>query len=67
MLDPAAPEQLVYAVRGDRTRLLGVVFQVPVAGAPGPAIGGADTRWHAHDVCVSLLPPGFGVVSPFGS
>lgn len=67
VLDPAAPEQLVYAVRGDRTRLLGVVFQVPVAGAAGPAIGGADTRWHAHDVCVSLLPPGFGVVSPFGS
>ena len=67
VLDPAAPEQLVYAVRGDRTRLLGVVFQVPVAGAAGPAIGGADTRWHAHDVCVSLLPLGFGVVSPFGS
>lgn len=67
VLDPAAPEQLVYAVRGDRTRLLGVVFQVPVAGAAGPAIGGAGTRWHAHDVCVSLLPPGFGVVSPFGS
>jgi hypothetical protein len=67
VLDPQAPEQLVYAVRGDRTRLLGVVFQVEVAGAAGPAIGGADTRWHAHDVCVSLLPPGFGVVSPFGS
>ena len=67
VLDPAAPEQLVYAVRGDRSRLLGVVFQVPVAGDRGPALGGADTRWHAHDVCVSLLPPGFGVVSPFGS
>lgn len=65
VLDPAAPEQLVYAVRGDRARLLGVVFQVPVAGDAGPAIGGA--RWHAHDVCVGLLPPGFGVVSPFGS
>lgn len=67
VLDPTAPEQLVYAIRGDRVRLLGVVFQVPVAGDAGPAIGGADTRWHAHDVCVSLLPLGFGVVSPFGS
>ncbi|MGI5177281.1 hypothetical protein ACQEVZ_13190 [Dactylosporangium sp. CA-152071] len=65
VLDPAAPEQLVYAVRPDRAILLGVVFQVPVAGAAGPSIGGA--RWHAHDVCVGLLPPGFGVVSPFGS
>ncbi|MET7418560.1 hypothetical protein [Dactylosporangium sp. NPDC005555] len=65
VLDPEAPEQLVYAVRGDRALLLGVVFQVPVAGAAGPAIG--DARWHAHDVCVGLLPPGFGVVTPFGS
>ncbi|GGM21992.1 hypothetical protein ACFFX1_00925 [Dactylosporangium sucinum] len=65
-LDPEAPEQLVYAVRGGRTLLLGVVYQVPVAGARGPAIGGATTRWHAHDVCVGLLPPGFGVVSPYG-
>ncbi|WP_238011057.1 hypothetical protein KZZ52_12845 [Dactylosporangium sp. AC04546] len=65
-LDPQAPEQLVYAVRGDRALLLGVVYQVPVAGAPGPAIGGTSTRWHAHDVCVGLLPPGFGVVSPYG-
>lgn len=66
-LDPQAPEQLVYAVRGGRSLLLGVVFQVPVAGERGPAIGGSSTRWHAHDVCVGLLPPGFGVVSPFGT
>lgn len=66
ILDPDAPEQLVYAVRGGRSLLLGVVYQMPAAGRRGPAIGGGVTRWHAHDVCVGVLPPGFGVVSPYG-
>jgi hypothetical protein len=65
-LDPQAPEQLVYAVRGGKALLLGVVYQLPVAGARGPAIDAAGASWHAHDVCVGLLPPGFGVVSPYG-
>jgi hypothetical protein len=65
--DPDAPEMLVYAIQGGRSVLLGVVFQMPDAGQRGPAIGGATTRWHAHNVCVGLLPPGFGVVSPYGT
>jgi hypothetical protein len=65
-LDPDAPEQLVYAVRGGRTLLLGVVYQMPRAGERGPSIAGTPARWHAHNVCVGLLPPGFGVVSPYG-
>jgi hypothetical protein len=56
----------VYAVRNGRSLLLGVVYQLPVAGVRGPAIDGPGAAWHAHDVCVGLLPPGFGVVSPFG-
>jgi hypothetical protein len=67
ILDAEAPEQLVYAAEGGRIALIGVVFQMQRAGQPGPAIGGSTTRWHAHNVCVALLPPGFGVVSPFGS
>ncbi len=66
LLDPQAPEMLVYAAEGGRIVLLGVVYQMPTADAAGPAIGGSQTRWHSHNVCVTLLPPGFGVVSPFG-
>jgi hypothetical protein len=57
---------LVYAFGAGRGVLLGVVYQMPVAGADGPAVGGSTTRWHAHNVCVGLLPPGFGPVSPYG-
>ena len=35
-------------------------------GEPGPAAGGPLTNWHAHNVCVIVTPPGFGLVSPFG-
>jgi hypothetical protein len=67
VLDPQAPEMLVYARKGGRAVLLGVVFQMPRAGQRGPQIGGADTPWHAHNICLGLLPPGFGVVTPFGT
>jgi hypothetical protein len=67
ILDPQAPEQLVYAIRGGRSVLLGVVYQMPVAGTRGPAVGGSSTRWHAHNICIGLLPPGFGAVNPFGT
>jgi hypothetical protein len=66
ILDPEAPEQLVYAVRDGHTLLLGVVYQMPRAGSRGPALPGSPAQWHAHDICVGLLPPGFGVVSPYG-
>lgn len=65
-LDPARPEMLVYAVDGGRATLLGVVYVMEVAGRPGPTPGGAITRWHAHNLCVSALPPGIGIVSPYG-
>jgi hypothetical protein len=67
LLAPNAPEMLVYAVEHGRILLLGVVYQMPRADARGPAIGGSQTRWHSHNVCVTLLPPGLGGVSPFGS
>jgi hypothetical protein len=67
VLDPDAPETLVYAAGNGRILLLGVMYQMPRAGVPGPAVGGSATRWHTHNVCFTLLPPGFGVVSPYGT
>jgi hypothetical protein len=67
VLDPARPEQLVYARAGARSVLLGVVFRMPRAGERGPQIGGASTTWHSHNICVGPLPPGFGLVTPYGT
>ncbi len=67
ILDPQRPEMLVYAIEGGRATLLGVVFVMQEAGAPGPEPGGAITQWHAHNICLTALPPGFGIVSPFGT
>lgn len=66
-LDPQRPEMLVYAIEGGRATLLGVVFVMERAGEPGPEPGGPVTRWHAHNICLTALPPGFGIVTPFGS
>jgi len=66
ILDPNAPEQLVYAILDHKATLLGVVYQMPKAGVPGQTIGGSITNWHSHNVCGSILPPGIGIVSPFG-
>jgi hypothetical protein len=65
-LDPRRPEQLVYAVAGGRATLLGAVFVMERAGVPGPEPGGPITGWHAHNGCLTVLPPGFGVTSPYG-
>jgi hypothetical protein len=67
ILDPARPEMLVYAQDGDRAALLGVVFQMPEPGQRGPQVGGASATWHRHNICVGLLPPGFGPVTPYGT
>jgi hypothetical protein len=67
VLDPERPETLVYAIEGGRATLLGVVFVMERAGMPGPEPGGPITRWHAHNICLTLLPPGFGIVTPFGT
>jgi hypothetical protein len=67
VLDPQRPEMLVFDIDNGRATLLGVVFVMEQAGRPGPDPGGPITRWHAHNICLTALPPGFGIVSPFGS
>jgi hypothetical protein len=67
ILDPARPEMLVYGVDGDRYVLLGAVYQMEDAGEPGPAFAGRLAQWHAHNICATVLPPSFSLVSPFGS
>jgi hypothetical protein len=67
VLDPERPETLVYAIEGGKATLLGVVYVMERAGVPAPQPGGPITRWHAHNLCLTALPPGFGIVSPFGS
>lgn len=66
ILNPNAPESLVYAIEDGKATLLGVVYQMPKAGVPGLAVGGPLISWHSHNVCASVLPPGIGIVSPFG-
>jgi hypothetical protein len=66
VLDPERPEMLVYAIDGGTATLLGVVYVMERAGQAGPAPGGPITRWHAHNLCLSLLPIGIGIVTPFG-
>jgi hypothetical protein len=66
ILDPAHPQGLVYVVTDGKATLLGAVFRMPEAGRPGPEPGAAITRWHAHNICLGPLPPGAGLVSPFG-
>ena len=65
-LDPRAAREAGLRGRGWTATLLGAVFTMERAGAAGPAAGRADHRWHAHNICVTVLPPGFGVASPFG-
>jgi hypothetical protein len=67
VLDPQHPEMLMYSIVDGRATLLGAVFQMPRAGEPGPTPGGPITQWHAHDVCLTLLPPGLTVVSAYGT
>jgi len=66
ILDTRKPELLVYATDGERYLLLGVAYTMEKAGEAGPEIGGSLTRWHTHNICFTLAPPGFGLVSPFG-
>lgn len=68
ILDPARPEQLIYAATPSGPVLLGAMFEMPELGEPGPAFGGPLTHWHGHEnVCFSLIPPAMAsLVSPFG-
>src|SRR5262249_3160339 len=67
VLDPDHPEELMYAIADGRATLLSAVYQMESAGTPGPTPGGPITQWHAHDICLSALPPGFSVVSVYGT
>lgn len=67
ILDPQYPEMLMYAIADGKATLLSAVYQMPYAGQPGPIPGGPLTRWHAHDLCMTLLPPGYTVVDVYGS
>lgn len=67
VLDPEAPEQLVYLRTEHGPVLLGAVYVMPRAGQIGPAVGGPLTAWHAHLVCIGPAPPFLvGIPSPFG-
>jgi hypothetical protein len=66
VLDPRRPEQLMYAVADGRATLLSAVYTVPYAGRPAPTPGGPLTRWHSHNVCLTVFPPGLSVVDAYG-
>ncbi|GIH02521.1 hypothetical protein Rhe02_05880 [Rhizocola hellebori] len=66
ILDADHPQALVYVIADGKASLLGAVYRMPVAGRPGPEPGAAITRWHAHNICLTPLPPGAGLPSPFG-
>ncbi len=68
ILDPAHPEDLIYAQGPAGPVLLGAMFEMPLGGGPGPSVGGPLTVWHGHEqVCFGLVPPGIaGLASPFG-
>lgn len=66
VLDPARPENLLYAESPAGPVLLGAMFEMPMGGGPGPAFGGPLTIWHGHEqVCITLSGIA-GLVSPFG-
>ncbi len=66
VLDPERPEQLMYAIADGRATLLSAVYTVPYAGMPAPTPGGPLTHWHSHNVCITVLPPGWTVVDAYG-
>ncbi|OLB79202.1 MAG: hypothetical protein AUI14_11035 [Actinobacteria bacterium 13_2_20CM_2_71_6] len=66
ILDPDRPEQLMYAIADGKATLLSAVFAMRVAGTAAPAPGGPLTHWHSHNICVTVLPPGFTLVDAYG-
>jgi hypothetical protein len=55
----------MYAIADGRATLLSAVYQMPRAGQAAPDPGGPITSWHAHNACLSLIPPGLSLVDPF--
>jgi hypothetical protein len=66
VLDPERPEQLMYAVADGRATLLSAVYTVPYAGRSAPTPGGPLTHWHSHNICLTVIPPGFTLVDAYG-
>jgi hypothetical protein len=69
VLDPARPEDLVYANTAHGPVLIGAMFTTQRPGGWGPDFGGPLTAWHQHDnICFGPGPAGFaGFLSPFDS
>ncbi|MCY7417000.1 MAG: hypothetical protein LH650_00635 [Chloroflexi bacterium] len=68
IVDPARPEDLIYAEGPNGPVILGAMFEMPDGAGGGPAWGGPLTVWHAHEhVCSGLIPLGMtGLLSPLG-
>jgi hypothetical protein len=67
-LDPARPENLIYAMGASGPILMGAMFETEGWHHPPPEEGGPLLHWHRHEqICFSLLPPGLaGLVDPMG-
>lgn len=66
VLDPARPENLLYAESPAGPVLLGAMFEMAPGQGPGPTFGGPLTIWHGHEqVCLTLTGIA-GLVSPMG-
>jgi hypothetical protein len=54
ILNPTAPDELIYANTGSGKKLVGAMFLTKSPFDKGPEIGGTLTRWHMHDnLCFS--------------
>lgn len=68
ILDPARPEELVYANTAHGPVLLGAMYMTEQAVRPGPDIGGSLTQWHAHaNICFAANAAIAGFLTPFGT
>lgn len=67
-LDPAKPENLVYAMGPQGPVLMGAMFETEGLRNAPPASGGHELHWHRHEqVCFSIVPLGLtGLVDPAG-
>ena len=54
VLDPAAPESLVYRSTPEGLALQGAMYVLPSVDSPVPDVGGLASHWHGHDdLCFS--------------
>jgi hypothetical protein len=49
VLDPTAPESLVYRTSADGPVLEGAMYMLPSVRSPIPDVGGLAAHWHGHD------------------